>query len=157
MPFSIDHYPPLPSPLLAIAQSEMPASPWSPLCGRCSWEVKRLRLGTFGCLLWFDLWRPHAVPNYWQICVAIKGDSDVARSYCCSGLVWTYRVSMTAGMFAVDEVLCCTSVTSAILWSDKYRRLVESLCPPRCLFFFFLLSHLTQLHLIIFHCLTALH
>lgn len=45
MPFSIDHYPPLPSPLLAIAQSETPASPWSLLCGRCSWEVKRLRLG----------------------------------------------------------------------------------------------------------------
>lgn len=29
MPFSIDHYPPLPSPLLASAQSEMPASLWS--------------------------------------------------------------------------------------------------------------------------------
>lgn len=51
MPFSIDHYPLLPSPLLASAQSEMPASPWSLLCGRCSWAVKRLRLGTFGCLL----------------------------------------------------------------------------------------------------------
>lgn len=34
MPFPIDHYPPLPPPQLASAQSEMPASPWSPLCGR---------------------------------------------------------------------------------------------------------------------------
>lgn len=83
MPFSIDHYPPLPSPLLAIAQSETPASPWSLLCGRCSWEVKRLRSGTFGCLLWCDLWGPHAVPSYWRIWVASNGDSDVAQSYCC--------------------------------------------------------------------------
>lgn len=37
MPFSIDHYPPLPSPLLAIAQSETLAALWSLLCGRCSW------------------------------------------------------------------------------------------------------------------------
>lgn len=114
----------------SIRNAGLPAVP-PPLCGRCSWEVKRLRLTTFGCLLWFDLWGPHAAPYYWRISVAIKGDSDVARSYCCSALLWTYRVSMTAGMFAVDEALGCTSVTSAILWSDKHRRLVESLSPPR--------------------------
>lgn len=46
MPFSLDHYPPLASPLLAIAQSETPASPRSPLCGHCSREVRRLWSGS---------------------------------------------------------------------------------------------------------------
>lgn len=47
MPFPIDHYPPLPSPPLASAQSEMPASARSRLCGRRSREGKRLRSATF--------------------------------------------------------------------------------------------------------------
>lgn len=46
MPFSLDHYPPLASALLAIAQSETPASPRSPLCGHCSREVRRLWSGS---------------------------------------------------------------------------------------------------------------
>lgn len=64
----------------------------------------------FGCLLWFDLWGPRAVPSYWQIWAASNDDSDVAKSVCYSVSVWSYCVSMTAEMFAVDEVLCCTSV-----------------------------------------------
>lgn len=55
MPFSIDHYPPLPLPLLASAQSETPASPRSLLCRCCSGKVRGLRSAAFDCLLWFDL------------------------------------------------------------------------------------------------------
>lgn len=110
MPFSIDHYPPLPSPLLAIAQSEMPAIPRPLLCDQCPWEVRRLQWGTFDNLLWLDRWGPRVVPSYWQIWVASNSDSDVAQSYCCLATVWTYRVSMTAGVFAVDEVSCCVAI-----------------------------------------------
>lgn len=110
MPFSIDHYPTLPLPLLAIAQSEMPPPLWSLLCSRCSWELKRLRSATFVRLLCFDLWNAHAVPSYWQIWVAVNGKSDLARSYCWRGGLWTCSVSMAAGVFAVDELPHCNSV-----------------------------------------------
>lgn len=132
MPFSIDHYPPPPSPPSVSAQSERLASWGPPSCGRCSWEARRLRLETFGCLLWFNLWGPCAVASYWQIWVAGNDDSHVAQSYCSSVSVWTYRVSVTAGVFAVDEVPRRTKRT--ILWSDKHRRLVEKPLPSPLFF-----------------------
>lgn len=72
MPFSIDHYPASPSPLLASAQSEsagcsrtLPGTPPphpTTKCGRCSREMTRLRLATLAVC--FDLIRAAAhVPS----------------------------------------------------------------------------------------------
>lgn len=73
--FFIDHYPAFPSPLLATAQSETPASPrslhvWPMLTGGEETSIRRVRLFTL-------IWRVGVLPAGWMVGAKRRSGFDV--------------------------------------------------------------------------------
>ncbi len=71
---SLPSFPPATVSERSIRNAGLPVVPvvWPLLTGG-----EEALIGMFGCLLYFDLWGPFAVPTYWQIWVASNDDSDV--------------------------------------------------------------------------------
>lgn len=94
--------------LLATAQSEMPVVPvvWPLLMGGEEASIGA-RLSVcfhliYGAHMQFGLIGKFELP--------VMAVSHVAQSNCCSCLMWTYCVAVTAGVPAVNEVLGCGDV-----------------------------------------------